>query len=370
MATIELHQVVKKYGEVQVVHGIDLAIADREFVVLVGPSGCGKSTLLRMIAGLEDISGGTISIGGKVVNEKAPKDRDIAMVFQDYALYPHLDVYRNMSFALEVRRMKATEIRQRVERAARILDLQDLFERKPAQLSGGQRQRVAMGRAMVREPRRLPVRRTALQSGCEIARRDAHRDQEAASGSAQDHRLRDARPSGGDDARRAHCGHAGRPRGADRDAERRLQQSGHPFRRGVHRCAAHEPAAMSLYVGPRRAARGCRWSHLARTTASDRRGSEGSKAGPLVLGIRPEAFSTVDDGPTAFDARIDFLEPLGSDTLIFFPVGNQEVVARLPPLAHLKEGQDIGLALDERKLHLFDAETERAIVATPSRAHA
>ena len=152
MADVVLERVVKRFGETEVVHGIDLAIADKEFVVLVGPSGCGKSTLLRMIAGLEDVTSGTIAIGGRVVNELAPKNRDIAMVFQDYALYPHLDVYRNMAFALEVRRVPAAEVRERVERAAAILDLMPLLKRKPAQLSGGQRQRVAMGRAMVREP--------------------------------------------------------------------------------------------------------------------------------------------------------------------------------------------------------------------------
>ena len=120
MAEVSLRQVVKRFGTVEVVHGIDLEIADREFVVLVGPSGCGKSTLLRMIAGLEDVTDGEIAIDDKVVNELAPKDRDIAMVFQDYALYPHLDVYRNMSFALEVRGMKKDEIRPRVERAAKV----------------------------------------------------------------------------------------------------------------------------------------------------------------------------------------------------------------------------------------------------------
>ena len=153
MAEVSLRQVVKRFGTVEVVHGIDLEIADREFVVLVGPSGCGKSTLLRMIAGLEDVTEGEIAIDGKIVNELAPKDRDIAMVFQDYALYPHLDVYRNMSFALEVRGMKKDEIRPRVERAAKILDIGHLLERRPAQLSGGQRQRVAMGRAIVRDPK-------------------------------------------------------------------------------------------------------------------------------------------------------------------------------------------------------------------------
>jgi multiple sugar transport system ATP-binding protein len=138
---------------VEAVRGFSLRIADGEFVVLVGPSGCGKSTTLRMIAGLEDISGGTVSIGGRVVNEVHPKDRDIAMVFQNYALYPHMTVYKNMSFALSLRRVAKPEIDRRVRDAARILGIEELLERKPRALSGGQRQRVAVGRAIVREPK-------------------------------------------------------------------------------------------------------------------------------------------------------------------------------------------------------------------------
>jgi sn-glycerol 3-phosphate transport system ATP-binding protein len=153
MAEIVLKDVKKSYAKgVMVIHGVNVAIADGEFIVIVGPSGCGKSTLLRMIAGLEQITEGTISIGPKVVNDVEPKDRNIAMVFQNYALYPHMNVYENMSYGLRLRRMPPEEIRQRVERAAKILELGSFLDRKPRQLSGGQRQRVAMGRAIVREP--------------------------------------------------------------------------------------------------------------------------------------------------------------------------------------------------------------------------
>ena len=153
MAEIVLKDVKKSYTSgVMVIHGVDATIADGEFIVIVGPSGCGKSTLLRMIAGLETITSGEISIGGRVVNNVEPKDRNIAMVFQNYALYPHMTVYENMSYGLRIRRMPGEEIRKRVERAAKILELGALLERKPRQLSGGQRQRVAMGRAIVREP--------------------------------------------------------------------------------------------------------------------------------------------------------------------------------------------------------------------------
>ena len=152
MADIRLTGVRKTYQKVEVVHGVDVAIANGEFIVIVGPSGCGKSTVLRMIAGLEAITAGEIAIAGKRVNEVEPKDRNIAMVFQNYALYPHMTVYENMSYGLRIRRMPPEEIRQRVERAAKILELSQLLGRRPRELSGGQRQRVAMGRAIVREP--------------------------------------------------------------------------------------------------------------------------------------------------------------------------------------------------------------------------
>src|SRR4051794_31801407 len=153
MARVELEKVSKIYpGGVRAVNAIDLAIKDQEFIVLVGPSGCGKSTTLRMVAGLEEISEGEIKIGERVVNNVPPKNRDIAMVFQNYALYPHMSVYKNMAFGLKLRGMPKAQINQRVQEAAKILDIEHLLERKPKQLSGGQRQRVAVGRAIVREP--------------------------------------------------------------------------------------------------------------------------------------------------------------------------------------------------------------------------
>ena len=152
MASVTIDKVIKRYGSAEVIHGIDAAIGDGEFVVLVGPSGCGKSTLLRMIAGLEDISGGTISIGGKVVNTLPPKSRDISMVFQNYALYPHMTVEENMAFSLTLAGAGKAEKEKKVREAAEILGLENLLQRKPKALSGGQRQRVAMGRSIVRNP--------------------------------------------------------------------------------------------------------------------------------------------------------------------------------------------------------------------------
>jgi multiple sugar transport system ATP-binding protein len=152
VATVEIRGVYKKFGAVEVIHGVDIPIADGEFVILVGPSGCGKSTLLRMIAGLEEVTGGEIRIADRVVNHVPAKDRNIAMVFQNYALYPHMTVRQNMGFSLRLRRAPKSEIESRVKRAAEILGLTDLMDRYPKQLSGGQRQRVAMGRAIVRDP--------------------------------------------------------------------------------------------------------------------------------------------------------------------------------------------------------------------------
>ncbi|MBN1770961.1 MAG: sn-glycerol-3-phosphate ABC transporter ATP-binding protein UgpC [Deltaproteobacteria bacterium] len=153
MAAVELRQVRKRYGEVEVVRGVDLTVADGEFLVLVGPSGCGKSTVLRMIAGLEEVSEGELTIAGKDVRGVAPRDRDIAMVFQSYALYPHLTVRENLAFGLKVRKFPKTEIAGRVDEVAKVLELSGLLDRLPKELSGGQRQRVAMGRAMVRRPK-------------------------------------------------------------------------------------------------------------------------------------------------------------------------------------------------------------------------
>ncbi|TCL71438.1 sn-glycerol-3-phosphate ABC transporter ATP-binding protein UgpC [Rhizobium sp. BK251] len=152
MAQVSLKKLVKRYGALEIVHGIDLEIADKEFIALVGPSGCGKSTTLRMVAGLEPISGGDIEIGGTVVNDLPPRDRNISMVFQSYALYPHMSVRENMGFSLKIAKVPQAEIDQRVNEAAAILSLEALMDRRPAQLSGGQRQRVAMGRAIVRKP--------------------------------------------------------------------------------------------------------------------------------------------------------------------------------------------------------------------------
>ncbi|SUV84567.1 sn-glycerol-3-phosphate transport ATP-binding protein [Bordetella pertussis] len=182
MATLSFRNVKKTYaGNVPVIHGIDMDVADGEFIVIVGPSGCGKSTLMRMVAGLETVTEGEILIDDKVVNTLEPAERDIAMVFQNYALYPHMSVFDNMAYGLKIRRLPKDEIRKRVEAAAQILELGKLLDRRPRALSGGQRQRVAMGRANRARTQGIPVRRAAVQPGRQAARGDAAGNPQAAS---------------------------------------------------------------------------------------------------------------------------------------------------------------------------------------------
>jgi multiple sugar transport system ATP-binding protein len=219
MASVTIRSAVKRFGEVEVLHGVDIDIADGEFTVLVGPSGCGKSTLLRMIAGLEDISGGDDrDRRARVVNDVPPKERDIAMVFQNYALYPHMTVRDNMAFALDARASSAEdEIDERVGAAAEHPAAStQLLDRYPRQLSGGQRQRVAMGRAIVRDPQVFLFDEPLSNLDAKLRVADAHRDQGAAPAAADHHRLRHPRPDRGDDDGRPDRRDEGRPRRAGR----------------------------------------------------------------------------------------------------------------------------------------------------------
>ncbi len=225
MATLRIERLVKRYGPVTAVAGIDLAVADREFVVLVGPSGCGKSTTLRMIAGLEEVTDGEIWIGERLVNELEPKDRDIAMVFQDYALYPHMSVFENMAFGLRYRRYAKAEIRRRVADAAQILGIEPLLGQAPEAALGRPAPARRDGPRDRARPRGLPLRRAALEPRRQAPRADAHRDQ-APAPAGLDHRgLRHPRPGRGDDARRPHRDHARRPDRAGRHARRDLQRA-------------------------------------------------------------------------------------------------------------------------------------------------
>ena len=241
MAEIVLDGVTKVFADgYEAVKDMNLDIADGEFMILVGPSGCGKSTALRMIAGLEDISSGELKIGGEVVNDRAPKDRDIAMVFQNYALYPHMTVRENMGFALKLAKVDKAEIDKKVEEAAETLDLTQHLDRSPANLSGGQRQRVAMGRAIVRDPKAFLMdeplsnldAKLRVQMRTEVARLQSR--------PGDDDGLRHPRPDRGDDARRPGRGDAGRRPAAGRHAGRALRHAEEPLRRRLHRLAGDE----------------------------------------------------------------------------------------------------------------------------------
>ncbi|GMA35122.1 hypothetical protein GCM10025876_13260 [Demequina litorisediminis] len=217
-----------------------LDIADGEFLVLVGPSGCGKSTSLRMLAGLEDVDKGSIWVGDREVTHVQPKDRDIAMVFQSYALYPHMTVADNMGFALKIAKVDKAEIRQRVEAAAKILDLTEYLDRKPKALSGGQRQRVAMGRAIVRQPQVFLMDEPLSNLDAKAPRADPYPDRRAAASPGHHHRLRDPRPGRGPHHGRPHRGPQGRSPPAGRHPARDVRRSRQRVRRRLHRLARHE----------------------------------------------------------------------------------------------------------------------------------
>ena len=249
MASVEISNIYKSFGPVEVIHGIDVEIADKELVVLVGPSGCGKSTLLRMIAGLEDITAGEIAIDDNVVNRVAAKDRNIAMVFQSYALYPHMTVYRNMSFGLRMRKIPRDEQDRRIKWAAETLELTDYLKRYPRQLSGGAAPACRHGPCAGARAHCLPLRRAALQPRRAATRANADGDPRAAPAAADHHDLRHPRSGGGDDARRPHRRHARRLYRADRRAGACLRPAGQHLRRGLHRLAGDEHAARHAGAG-------------------------------------------------------------------------------------------------------------------------
>jgi multiple sugar transport system ATP-binding protein len=366
MAGVSVRKVVKEYeGGVQAVKGIDLEIADEEFVVLVGPSGCGKSTTLRMIAGLEEISGGEIRIGGTVVNDVPPRDRDIAMVFQNYALYPHMSVYDNMAFGLKLRKFPRREIKQRVEEAARILDLQALLARKPKALSGGQRQRVAMGRAIVRNPKvflfdeplsnldaKLRVQmRTEIKKVHQTVRTTTvyvTHDQVEAMTLAD----RVVVMNGG------HIEQAGPPQ----------ELYHHPATRFVAGFIG-SPAMNMLPChvvgeGNRLAVRLKDGSTLPVPAArQDRYGAY--KDRDMIFGLRPEHLTDQREygRPNAapFKAVADVVEPMGMETIVHFFVEGAPAAARLDPLVPAVPGQPLALAADMDQMHLIEPESGRVV---------
>jgi len=324
MARVLLRDVKKTYGVLQVVHGVSIDVADGEFVVIVGPSGCGKSTLLRMVAGLETISSGKIAIGERVVNELEPKDRDIAMVFQNYALYPHMSVYGNMAYGLRIRNLSKSEIDARVKRAAAILELGALLERKPRELSGGQRQRVAMGRAIVREPavflfdEPLSNLDAKLRVQMRVELQALHRRLGTTSLYVT-HDQVEAMTL----AHRMMVMNAGR-----------AEQIGAP---------------LEVYARP------------ATTFVAGFIGSPPMNLMPVrlngrevLLGVRPEHLEPCGESDAAFVAAVDLVEPLGADTLAHGTVEGTRIVVRLTGAQRVSEGR-LPLRFDPAQRHYFEA---------------
>ncbi|WP_341703958.1 sn-glycerol-3-phosphate import ATP-binding protein UgpC [Ferrovibrio sp.] len=349
MAKVTLQGVKKNYGAVRAIHGIDMEIADGEFIVIVGPSGCGKSTLLRMVAGLEAITEGTISIGDRVVNQVEPAERDIAMVFQNYALYPHMSVYENMSYGLRIRGMDKAGIATRVQRAAEILQLQPYLQRKPRELSGGQRQRVAMGRAIVREPSVFlfdePLSnldaKLRVQMRLEIKRLHA---QLGVTSIYVTHDQVEAMTL------------------ADRLVVMNL---GRADQIGTPQDVYNRPA--TTYVGGFIGSPAMNFV-TGRIAGPQARLADGSTLalpagwsvpdGEYSLGIRPEDIRLAQPGEAAtLQLDVDVAEELGADTLLHGRLADQELVVRVPSQAGFHDRSRPGLVIDPARLHLFDRES-------------
>jgi multiple sugar transport system ATP-binding protein len=362
MAQVNLRKLVKTFDETPAVRGIDLDIPDKEFVVLVGPSGCGKTTTLRMIAGLEDITDGDVLIGGDVVNDMPPRDRDIAMVFQNYALYPHMTVHENMSFGLRLKKVPKDEIARRVQDAAQILDIGRLLDRKPKQLSGGQRQRVAMGRAIVRHPKvflfdePLSNLDAKLRVQMRIEIKKVHQ------------KVRTTTVYVTHDQVEAMTL-------ADRVV---VMNNGRIEQAGTPKDLYHSPATKFVagFIGsPAMNLVSCRLVEAAGAlrvrladglefaVPADRSERYRPHAGKerLLFGLRPEHIIEqrphLEAGQQPFEVRIDVVEPMGMETLVYFAVNGAEVCGRVDPGAARGEGERMKLVADLRRMHLIDDES-------------
>jgi multiple sugar transport system ATP-binding protein len=360
MSQVVLKDLNKKYDEVHAVKDVNLHIRDKEFIVLVGPSGCGKTTTLRMVAGLEEITAGEIVIGERVVNDLPPKDRDIAMVFQNYALYPHMTVYDNMAFGLKMRKFAKAEIEKRVQEAADLLGIRELLKRKPRQLSGGQRQRVAVGRAIVRHPQvflfdeplsnldaklrvQMRVELKRLHDRLETTAIYVTHDQVEAmtlgdrvvvmkDGWIQ--QVGEPLELYGKPANKFVAGFIGSP--AMNFADVTIQEEGGSL-------VAVNPG-FRMPVPPALA------------------GKMGAYKGQSVtLGVRPEDLRVDSSGAHAVDALVEVVEPLGSEILLDIKVGNAAMVARVEPTVRAKVHEKIRLSIEPDRLHFFDLKTEAAI---------
>ena len=358
MAEVVLENVYKRFGNVTAVNDFSLHIADQEFMVFVGPSGCGKTTTLRMIAGLEEITEGICRIGDRVVNDVPPKDRDIAMVFQNYALYPHMNVYQNMSFGLRLRRTPKAEIDQRVREAAGILQIEHLLDRRPRELSGGQRQRVALGRAIVRHPKVFLMDEPLSNLDAKL------RVEMRASISKLHQRLGVTTIYVTHDQVEAMT--MGTRIVVMKDGF--IQQVDSPinlYDKPVNKFVAGfiGSPAMNFMVGTVQDGRVKSAQFDIKPNdelAAKLRNYNGKK---VYIGVRPENLdlngNSIPEQDNLVNATVDVVEPLGAETLIIASVGgDQSVVARVDPHARVKAGDDIQLVVDLQYLHAFDMETE------------
>jgi multiple sugar transport system ATP-binding protein len=366
MAHVVVKNLVKKYGDLQVVHGIDFEINDGEFVVLVGPSGCGKSTILRMIAGLETVTGGEVVIDNEVVNDVPPRERDVAMVFQDYALYPHMSVRQNLGFGLRMRGAKRSAIEAAVRRTAEILQIESLLDRKPKALSGGQRQRVAIGRAIAREPRlflfdeplsnldaklRVDMRTQIKRLHLTFKTTSVYVTHDQVEAMTLADRIVILRsgvieqigtPSDlyGSPRNMFVAGFIGSP--AMNFLKARLETNG-----GGMSVVPDSGTDLKLP------------HHLAERYAKHA-GTD------IVLGLRPEHLTNVwteqdRDALAPLQLKVEIAEPLGADTLIFSRIGEREIVCRVTPEVGAMTGAKITLQANMNHMHLFDPESGMAL---------
>jgi len=366
MAGVTLKGVQKRFDKTMVIRDLDLEVKEHEFMVLVGPSGCGKTTVLRMIAGLEEVSGGTITIGDRIVNDLPPKDRDIAMVFQSYALYPHMTVRQNLEFGLKIRRAPRAEIERLVNHAAQLLGIDHLLERKPRELSGGQRQRVAVGRAIVRQPavflfdeplsnldakQRVQMRAEIAKLQQRLQTTTIYVTHDQVEAMTMGHRV-----------------------AVFKDGD--LKQVGTPmelydrpatiFVAGFIGTPPMNFVAASITDGG---------ATLATSTfnlpvpATLRAVTNMHLGRRVVVGVRPENILDANRegrGETAaIEAEVEIAEPLGSEVIVHCRVGDDLLVAKLDPHHHPAPGERVNLVIELESLHLFDAETEKRLDRAP-----
>jgi multiple sugar transport system ATP-binding protein len=365
MADVALRNISKWYDDVEAVRAITLDIPDQEFLVLVGPSGCGKSTTLRIIAGLEEASDGEIFIGGEKVNDVPPKHRNIAMVFQNYALYPHMSVFENMAFGLRLRRVAKSEIRQRVEHAARILDITELLNRRPKQLSGGQRQRVAMGRAIVRNPKVFlfdePLSnldaKLRVQMRTEIKR--VHQKVKTTTVYVTHDQIEAMTL-----ADRVVVMNGGRIEqiGTPQDLYHRPKTRfvagfiGSPTMNFVPCHLEPNGSGLTLSISP----------SLTFPVPEERCARYRPFVGKdLIFGLRPEHITeprgSAGDERCQFDATLDVVEPLGIETMVFFPINGSEICGRVEPSSARSSGEPMRLYANLRHMHLIDPQNDAVL---------